>query len=142
MPRCGEALTLAFLPPPALGTYIDLAHNTALRTLHLIITDLRDHLMPWVPALLRQAAGASLERLTLEMWLNDGRQLASPWWDAVAALLDQPCFAGVREVLVMHRGDLSMDVTAGSMENRFPELARRHVLRVTDVSPFLAGRIR
>lgn len=92
--------------------------------------------------LLRQATGAPLERLTFEMWLNDGRQLASPWWDVVAALLDQPCFAGVREVLVMYRGDLSMKITTASLENRFPELARRHVLRVTDVSPFLAGRIR
>lgn len=117
--------------------YIDLSQNIEMHSLHLVIVDLQDYLMPWVPAILSQVKHVPLQRLTLEIWLHTGWQLRSSVWNEIVALLDNEWVKTMHEVVVMHRGDLPMDYTNACWAWRFPGLVERHVLRVHNRSPFL-----
>ncbi|OSX66548.1 hypothetical protein POSPLADRAFT_1053183 [Postia placenta MAD-698-R-SB12] len=120
-----------------LNRHIDLSRNEELRSLHLVIADLQDYLMPWVPAILSQVKHVHLRRLTPEIWLHNGRQLVSDVWDEIVALLDKEWVDTMHEVVIMHRGDLCMKYTNAWWAWRFPSLVERRVLRVQDRSPFL-----
>jgi len=121
----------------ALNEYIDLAHNPELRSLHLTVYDLQDHLTPWIPAILFQASRAPLTKITIELWLHSPHQLTGPAWDNIAETLSNRAFAKVQEVAFMHRGDLSMKATTKALKERFHALEKRHVLAIQNRSAFL-----
>ncbi|OSX55810.1 hypothetical protein POSPLADRAFT_1063487 [Postia placenta MAD-698-R-SB12] len=121
----------------SLNKHIDLSHNVEMHSLHLVVADLQDYLMLWVPAILSQVKHVPLRRLTLEVWLHNGLQLVSDVWDEIVALLDNEWVDTMHEVVIMHRGDLCMKYTNAWWAWRIPSLVGRRILRVQDRSPFL-----
>ncbi|KAF9814568.1 hypothetical protein IEO21_05026 [Rhodonia placenta] len=108
-----------------LNRHIDLSRNEELRSLHLVIADLQDYLMPWVPAILAQIKHVPLRWLTLEVCLDNGLQLVSDDWVEIVALLDNEWVATLEEVIIMHRGNLPIRYTNASWTWRFPGLVKR-----------------
>lgn len=116
----------------ALNQYIDLSSNTELRTLHLLILDLRDELMPWVTRVLAEIGAPHLERLKFDVWLYDARQLASQHWNEISWMLSHPRYLSIQEVRFVHRGVMEMPAAAKALRRRMDALDRRNVLAIED----------
>lgn len=118
-----------------IGDFIDLSHNTELRSLHLLILDLRDDMMPWVPRVLSQIAAPHLEKLQFDLWLYSPSQLLTAHWDEISWMLAHPRYLSVREITFVHRGYMNIDQASVVLRRRFEALDRRQVLSIEDGRP-------
>ncbi|KAI0930653.1 hypothetical protein AcV5_007312 [Taiwanofungus camphoratus] len=116
-----------------LSDYIDISHNTGLRSLHIRLLDLQDHMMSWVPTLLSQISSTHLSQIVFDIWLWHGRQLRNHMWDRIEWILSHPRYACVKEVVFVHRGELDLASARNAIEARLSSVRQvNKIVRVRE----------
>ncbi|KAI0958360.1 hypothetical protein AcV7_004197 [Taiwanofungus camphoratus] len=114
-----------------LGNYINISHNTGLRSLHIRILDLQDYAMLWIPAFLCQVASTRLTQLVFDIWLYHSNQLQLPVWDIIAWILSHQKYRCLEAVTFVHRGELDLGEARTIIQARLPDIhLNRRILQV------------
>ncbi|KAI0705178.1 hypothetical protein BC835DRAFT_559586 [Cytidiella melzeri] len=82
--------------------HLDLTPLTGLRSLHIVLTDLEDDFLRWVPLVLDKMRAPLLKRLKFDVWVKRSHRLDGKAWKALVKWITG--LKGVREILFVQRG--------------------------------------
>lgn len=112
---------------------MSIAPLTSLAHLHLAILDVDVATNMWIPVLLAQAVALPLRTLTFDIWLHHTNQLNCREWDVITFNITQFVLRSssiIKEVTVVHRGDLKFHLAQQTLHQRMADLSHRKMLRV------------
>lgn len=116
----------------AIGDFINLSHNTKLCSLHILVLDLQDHMMIWVPSILSQVSSAQFERVLFDVSLFSAGQLDNEYWLQIGQTLAHPRYSPLKQVKFFNRGVMSFESAYLALHAALTALSNRQLLVLDD----------